>query len=181
LSGPDPSPDLVERARAGDADAAEALAAAHLERLWRFAVRYLRDADDAADAVQETWVKVLRGLPTFRPGAPFAPWLFRIAANVCADIHRARRRSVPVEEAPEPVSPAPAPEDAWALAAALERLPDRYRRAVELRYGAELPIDEVAGTLGVPVGTAKTLLHRAKGRLREILLERGETRRGGSA
>ena len=176
--------DLIERARAGDAAAGEALARIYLTPLWRFANRYLHNQDDAADAVQETWLRVFRALPTFRRGAPFAPWLWRIAANVCTDIYRRRRRTVPLEDIPEPVSGDLVEEGtidrlsreqaSAAVARAVERLPERYRRVVELRYSAGLPVEEIARILGVPPGTVKTHLYRAREHLRRAIAQERE-------
>lgn len=171
--------ELIERARAGDAAAGEALARSYLAPLWRFANRYLHNPEDAADAVQETWLRAFRALPTFRRGAPFAPWLWRIAANVCTDIYRRRRRTVPLDEVPEPAAGDAVEEPTVArldqeeiggrLARAIERLPDQYRRVIELHYAAGLPVEEIARVLGVPSGTVKTHLHRARERLRRML------------
>lgn len=171
--------DLIERARAGDAAAGEALARIYLTPLSRFANRYLHNQDDAADAVQETWLRVFRALPTFRRGAAFAPWLWRIAANVCTDIYRRRRRTVPLDDIPEPaaadtveertVASLTGQQAAQHLARAIEHLPERYRRVIELRYAAVLPVEEIARVMGVPEGTVKTHLHRARERLRRMI------------
>ncbi len=176
--------DLIERARAGDAAAADALARNYLTPLWRFANRYLHNPDDASDAVQETWLRVFRALPTFRRGAPFAPWLWRIAVNVCTDIHRRRRRVVPLEDILEPTSPDLVEEEtidrlsqeetAAAVARVVEKLPERYRRVVELRYSAGLSVEEVARTLGVPSGTVKTHLFRAREQIRRAITRERE-------
>jgi RNA polymerase sigma factor (sigma-70 family) len=133
------------------------------------------------DAVQETFVRALSRLGELRDPDRFGPWVRAIAASVCVDVHRDRRRTRP-DEAPAAglacpdVSPAEAAlraEEARLLHEHLGRLGERDRTALWLRDGHGAPVSEVADRLGLTEGSARVLLHRARRRLRDSLDVRG--------
>jgi len=135
----------------------------------------LGGGEEAADIVQEAFVKAFRGLPGFRPGAPFRPWLLRIVANETHNAQRSARRragaylrlaSSPAESDPSPELAAVAAERRAGLLAAVRELPERDRLVITCRYFLELDEAETAAVLGWPRGSVKSRLSRALQRLR---------------
>lgn len=183
---------LSRRLAAGDLDAPRQLVERHHAELYRYALALLRDAPAAEDAVQETFERAFAALgkyPEDRIKALFLrPWLYRIALNVVRNAWRERRREVPVAEMPEgtggrlgtALSSAPGSDtEAWLdTLAALERLSERQRVAVALRYIEDLPYAEIAEIASWPEGTCKTLVRRGIGRL-GILFSGGSDGKGG--
>lgn len=166
---------LLARARAGDRAAREALVRTHQEPLFRLLQRLTGEPELARDLAQETFVKALNALGGFREGAAFRPWLFKIANNLFLDHLRARRTEsldALVEDGHEAGGEDPAlVRTALALdvEAALAHLPVNWRQALVLRHQEDLPYEEIAEILGVPLGTTKTWLFRGRERLRELL------------
>ena len=165
---------LVERAQHGDHDAFAELARMHVARLDSAARLILRDPDLARDAVQEGFIRAWRSLPTLRDPDAFDGWLRTLVTRACLDVVRRRsRRAVEVELTPavEPAThdPAGAFADRDLLESVLKRLPPDARAVVVLHYYFDLPLPEVAATIGIPVGTAKSRLNRALTQLRAHL------------
>jgi len=162
---------LVERAQRGDHDAFAELARMHVARLDAAARLIVRDHDLARDAVQEGFIRAWRNLPTLREPDAFGGWLRTLVTRACLDLVRHRgRRLIEVELTPadEPVMPDPnrSVADRELLDSILRRLPPDARAVVVLHYYFDLSLPEVAATLGVPVGTAKSRLNRALSQLR---------------
>jgi RNA polymerase sigma-70 factor (ECF subfamily) len=162
----------VEQAQRGDHDAFAVLARASIARLDAAARLIVRDHDLARDAVQDALVRCWRDLPTLRDPVAFDAWLHRLLVNACLDLVRRRRRRVTEVE----LTPLHAPEtrdfsgqviDRDLLDRALAGLAPEWRAIVVLHHLLELPLPEVAAILGIPLGTAKSRLHRALGVLRE--------------
>ena len=174
---------IAARAAAGDDAAFEALVARYQHRVFRLACR-LTSETDAPDVVQETFLQVYRHLSTFRGGAQFSTWVYRIATNAGL-MHRrarARRPAEPLDEflprfdadgklegTPDALRiPSRLDEllDRHELAkkaqVAIDRLPDLYREAFVLRDLEELPTAEVAQVLGVEPATVRQRVHRAR-------------------
>ncbi len=163
--------DFVERAQRGDHDAFAVLAGAAVARLDAAARLILRDHELARDAVQEALVRCWRDLPTLRDVERFDAWLHRLLVNACFDLVRKRRRR-PVEVELIPIN-GPSTADFSAgvvdrdlLDRALRALEPDWRAIVVLHYFLGMPLPEVAGILGIPLGTAKSRLHRSLGVLR---------------
>jgi RNA polymerase sigma-70 factor (ECF subfamily) len=162
---------LVERARGGDHDAFAELARAAVVRLDQAARLILRDPELARDAVQEGMIRAWRDLPKLRDPDRFDAWLYRLTVNSCIDqTRRRRRRPIEVELT---VTHAPAmPDMSGALAdrdqvdGVLRHLDERGRAIVVLHYFVGMPLTEVAATLGLPVGTVKSRLHRSLNEMR---------------
>jgi RNA polymerase sigma-70 factor (ECF subfamily) len=167
---------LVERARGGDHDAFAVLARAAIARLDAAARLILRDRELARDAVQEAFIRAWRDLPGLRDPERFDAWLHRLTVHACLDIARRRRRRVREVE----VSPMATPFETDASAhvanrelldSALKRLEPEWRAVVVLHYYLGMPLPDVAAELGIPLGTAKSRLHRSLGVMRSTLVE----------
>jgi RNA polymerase sigma-70 factor (ECF subfamily) len=165
--------DLVVRARGGDHDAFAILAAAAVTRLDAAARLILRDRELARDAVQDALVRAWRDLRSLRDPDRFDAWLRRLVVHACIDQLR-RRRSRPIEvELISMTSHLPDPVDGFvdrdALDQALASLDPAHRAVVVLHYYLGLPLPDAARMMGIPLGTAKSRLHRAIRALRDAL------------
>ncbi len=164
--------ELVERARRGDLDAFDALALAAIGRLDGAARLILRDPEQAKDAVQEAFAKAWRDLRSLRDPDRFDAWLHRLLVHACYDELR-RRRSRPIEVEISDIHDLDVPDaqsrtaDRDVLERALRGLDPDLRTIVVLFYYLDMPLPEAAHALGVPLGTAKSRLHRARHELRE--------------
>jgi RNA polymerase sigma-70 factor, ECF subfamily len=166
--------DLVERARKGDHDAFSVLAGAAISRLDATAWLILRDPDQAKDAVQETLVRAWRDLPTLRSPDRFDAWLHRLLVRACIDeARRLRRHRVDVEltplDSPVVVDGSSTIADRDQLERGFRRLEPEARALIVLHHYLDLPLPEVAGVLGMPLGTAKSRLHRGLQQMRAAL------------
>jgi RNA polymerase sigma-70 factor, ECF subfamily len=166
---------LVAQTLAGRAEAFGALVERYDRAVYHLAYRTLRDQDEARDAAQEAFFKAYRSLRTFKPGAKFSTWLFAIAYHGCCD-RLSRRKRYSNEELPERADPAAGPEseaiasdEARRLHAAIAELPEKYRTVITLYHLQGRQYEEIAQVLGVPMGTVKTHLFRAKEQLRRML------------
>ena len=166
---------LATQARAGDAGAFEELVRPLWPRAYRLALHFLEDPGLAEDIAQEAMTRAWLRLGQLREDAAFQGWLLRIVANLARNA-LGRRREMPVEHVPLAGACAPGPEAGIAAAeqrervlAALSALRPSERLAVELVLRDELSYREAAGILGVPTGSVKTLVHRARGKLQKAL------------
>ena len=168
--------DLIVRIAQGDRAAFEELYRRFARPVLGMAVRLLGDHGRAEDATQETFAAVWRSARSYRPDrGSGSAWLFAVARHAIID--RARQRVDPVvetpgEEASADVGPAERAEHSWLsfeLQAALQRLPERERVALELAYWSGLSQSEVASYLDVPVGTVKTRTRAGLARLATML------------
>lgn len=142
--------------------------------LWAYIRRVAGDPDAAADVLQETWLRALRAIPRLRDGERLRPWLFGIARRTVMDRWRVKYRDPePLEDIVADAVAALEPDDhepgLAALDRGLERLPIVERDALTLFYLRELSLAEIADVLGVPVGTVKSRLFRARRLLRREL------------
>ncbi len=178
VGGVDPDDELVRRAGEGDPASVQALVARKLRRVLALAERMLGDPAEAEDVAQETFFKVWRNAPRWRPGrARFDTWLHRVALNLCYDRLR-RRREQPVADPPEAADPGPAPdrgllaEDAGRrVRAALLALPPRQREAVVLCHYQELSNIDAAAVMGLSIEALESLLSRGRRALRAALAD----------
>ena len=171
---------LVERASQGDHEAFGELVGAHLARLDTAARLILRDPDLARDAVQEATFRAWKNLRGLRDPNLFGPWLRRLTVNACLDIARKRRgRSFEVELTPLHEAPVPDPTARVADALYLERMlaaiDPAQRAVVVLHFYLDLTLPETAAALGIPVGTAKSRLHRALEAMRIRVADENES------
>ncbi len=140
--------------------------------LLRMCCVYLRDADMARDAVQETFLKAYRALDAFRGDAGERTWLTRIAVNTCKDLRKSAwyryvDRRVAFDALPEPA--APCKESSAAVTEEVMRLPRRLMEVTLLYYYQGMTLNEIAGTLNISPPAVSKRLKQARGRLRAIL------------
>jgi RNA polymerase sigma-70 factor, ECF subfamily len=186
---------LVDRAKAGDVQAFEALVRRYERWVFTLALRMVGDRGDAEDVAQEVFLKAYRGLASFRGGSRFSTWLYAIASHHCLnhlagrDV-RARRaeRSVSSSDGRGGASPSvldriadasPGPDavlERRELRCAIQRelleLPERHRIVLILRDIQGMSYEDIAGTLGVELGTVRSRLHRARMELKARLAPR---------
>jgi RNA polymerase sigma-70 factor (ECF subfamily) len=167
--------DLVAMTLRGDSGAFATLVERYDRAVYHLAYRTLHDVEEARDATQEAFFKAFRSLRTFKPGAKFSTWIFAIAYHACCD-RLNRRRHFTGDELPERADPSPSPEhqvialdEASRLRAAIDALPEKYRTVVTLFHLQGRQYEEIASVLGLPMGTVKTHLFRAKEQLRRLL------------
>lgn len=195
-----PDAELVARLKQGDEQAFEVLVDAYSPGLLRTARLYTRDQAVAEEAVQETWLAVLRGIDRFEGRSSLKTWIYRILMNVARDRGKREARSLPFSavggEGPvvdperfqltEPfpdgwsLGPAewPTPEEELlsgetreVILAAIEELPPAQRAVITLRDVEGFPAEEVAETLGLSDGNQRVLLHRARAKVRNAIEE----------
>lgn len=169
---------IVDQCRRGRQEGFARLLLAYQERVYRRAYSLLNSREDALDMTQEVFLRCMRSLNTFEPGRPLWPWLRRITTNLCLNHLRDRPHLLSLDHeslqgtmagGEDPESAAMASWTAHQLQNALERLPPLYRMAVVLRHHDGLSYEEVARTMEVPLGTAKTYLFRARQLLKSEL------------
>lgn len=183
-------PNLIQAARAGDDSAFNRLADHYQAAAQRLAQQILRTEEAAADAVQEALIKVHRALPRFQDGN-FRSWLLRIVTNTCYDILRSQRRraTISLEDITEhgdsefpalraddhhnPEILVTEQESLQALLHAIDQLPTWHREVVLLVDVHGYDYSEAAGLLGLPLGTVKSRLSRARAALRDALIQAG--------
>lgn len=182
--------DVVLAVRSGDRDAFAKLVHHYQGRLFGLVLMMVRQPAGADEVTQDAFVRAYTHLGAYDDRRPFYPWLATIAVRLSQNWLRhhgsaLKREGTSLEQAPEPEAPqAPladliADERSRALWRAVAALPSGERTAVMLYYRDELSVREIAGALGVSSGTIKTLLFRARRRLRErasaVALASGET------
>ncbi len=167
--------ELVERARRGDQEAFNALAATHVDRCYALAYRILRDPHRAQDATQQALLGAWRDLPTLRDLDRFDAWLHRLVVNACyVEARGERRRSARIQVLALESTPT-SPDVARSVAArdelehAFRQLTPEQRAVVVLHHHLGYPLTEIAATLGIPDGTARSRLHYAVRQLRAAL------------
>jgi RNA polymerase sigma-70 factor (ECF subfamily) len=163
--------DLVRRSASGDQDAFKALFDAHSALVFNVAYRMLRNRTEAEDLLQEVWLVVFREIGGFRGESRFTTWLTSITANRCINRSIQKRRQAQhyerfSERAQAPGAPADPDER---VQRALASLPEEARLLATLRYVAGSSYEEIAETLGCPLGTVKSKMYRVHEALRKAL------------
>jgi RNA polymerase sigma factor (sigma-70 family) len=159
----------------------------HTDALYRFAYKLTGDEDDAADLVQETYLKACRYIANFEAGSNAKAWLYRILKNNFINEYRRKKRlpvQVDIEKAissetrPEPTLVQNNSADRWAknlisdeVAKAIQQLPVDYRLVVVLCDIEEFSYEEIAQIVDIPVGTVRSRLHRGRNILRDQLMK----------
>ena len=188
------SPEQLEAIRRGDADAFEQVARRHAPRLFRFALRLTGSREEAEDLVQETLLRALPALKRFEGRARLSTYLLRALSNLWKNRLRAKSRSrlvewfraarrnpsrpeedeaefVPVDQAPSPLERLEANERTEEVRQAVSKLEPNRRLALLLREVEDLSYEEIARMTGVPVGTVRSRLARARDDLRALIGE----------
>lgn len=181
----------IRRCLAGDEQAYRELVGRYQRQVYSLALRMVRQAEDAEDIAQETFVRMFRVLDRYDLERPFGAWLFTIASRLCID-HLRRRRTAPVplyhrepdsgeereievaDTGPPPDEAAQRGEEERRVQGLIDSLPAHYRIVVMLRHQHDLSYDEIAEALGLPLGTVKARIHRARALL-ALRLERERT------
>jgi RNA polymerase sigma-70 factor, ECF subfamily len=177
---------LVAQAAAGSLDAFNQLVLIYQNLAYSVAFRTLQDEDAAADAVQESMIKAFRSLSSFQGGS-FKSWIIRIVVNTCYDSLRSRRRrptdslddfGEDNDSSPQLEDPAERPDtyvQRMELSALIEqgirRLPAEQRLALTLCDVHGYAYEEISEMTGMPMGTVKSRINRARAKLREYLLQ----------
>lgn len=173
-----PDQELVARCRQGDEAAFRDLVERYARMVHALATRLVRDPQRAEDVAQEVFLRVHRGLPYFRGDAKLSTWIYRIVANVAHEVRgRGRPQDVALEDDTAPHGGYGGADRAFSdmelrdrLDKAMARLPEHYRVLVHGHYVQGIRYEDLAEGLGLPLGTVKTHLFRAK-RLLRLALE----------
>jgi RNA polymerase sigma-70 factor (ECF subfamily) len=176
-----PDGDLVALTLRGNSEAFATLVERYDRAVYHLAYRTLHDTEEARDVTQEAFFKAFRSLRTFKAGAKFSTWIFAITYHACCD-RLSRRKHYSGEELPDRADAAAGPEqrvialdEASRLRCAIDALPEKYRTVVTLFHLQGKQYEEIATVLGLPMGTVKTHLFRAKEQLRRLLSGMGVT------
>jgi RNA polymerase sigma-70 factor, ECF subfamily len=172
--------EVLTQVRAGDADAWGELYRMYAPAIFRFCRRALPTREDAEDATTEVFMKVRQKLGTYDSTRPFTAWLYKVASNHCWDMLRRRRirqdletgdlETLPLEHPdPSQLERLQTEHGSKEVRNGLQKLPDRARMALVLRYFADMSYEEIADTLGVRRAFVGVLLLRARHQLRDVL------------
>lgn len=177
---------LIAKARTGDAEAFAEIVRENEKLLYTLALRLLGSREDAADAVQEAFLKAFTGLGSFREESKLSSWLCRILNNACVDILRKRKETAPLGGGTEEEEAAEIPDERFdpvvvlekadlreRVRAALSLLPEGFRAPLLLREYGGLSYAEIAEALSLDAGTVKTRIFRARKKLCAILSKDG--------
>lgn len=179
--------ELVEQTLAGNTICYETLFDRYRHPLYAAIVSRCGDEQDAGDIIQETYVKAYFNLPRYNADYTFGQWVYTIARNLFIDYARRKRSagstvSIDSNTTGEMINPAcdmPNPEEriisrqrSSLLDNLLEELPAHYRIMIQLRFIKEYSYEEIAEQLGMPIGTVKTQIHRARERLCRLITAR---------
>jgi RNA polymerase sigma-70 factor (ECF subfamily) len=177
--------ELAERAISGDTRAYEQLVVRYQRLVYRVLWSRGGEPQEIEDMAQETFLRAWERLHTFDPAQPFKAWIARVATNLAIDQHRARARRPILVELPDeetatlqggdadPALVAQNLDDQRGLLDALQQVPPLYREALVLRFVEDLPYDEIATVLDLPLGSVKTRIFRGRELLKQRLIAAG--------
>ena len=190
---------LVERCLKGDEKAFAELLDKYKAPVFSICYRMVRNSTDADDLAQEAFIRTFNVLDRYDPSYPFSSWLFRITSNLCIDFLRKEKggmisldkpidgaegeipRELPSKDA-KPDRMMETKEMMMALEEAITTLPEHYRVIVILRHQEQLAYEEISENLGIPLGTVKARIHRARNMIKDYFVSKGmlgETIEGG--
>jgi RNA polymerase sigma-70 factor (ECF subfamily) len=172
--------ECVRKLQRGETDAFETLIRRHQKTIFNLAYRMLGDYDEAAEISQETFLSAYRAIDNFRGDANFSTWLYRIALNHATtrrkSLNTRQQRSVPIENTEPASDPHPGPAESMEkkeirqrVQQALNKLDPEDAAVILLRDLQDVPYEEVARVLEIPIGTVKSRLHRARQALKSEL------------
>lgn len=174
---------LVVLALDGDSEAFETLLRRYREEIYALCLaRTAGNKEDANDLVQDTFVKVFVNLEKYDPKYTFGQWIYTIARNTFIDYVRRRRENLSIESLASAPSLAPTADEepdqriineqhGVQIERCMASLPEKYRQMAEMRFVRELSYEEIALQMGLPIGTVKTQIHRARERLCKLIVE----------
>lgn len=166
---------LVRQVQSGSEDAFGSLVDRYLDEAYAIAVSVLRDAHDAEDAVQSAFIRALERIDQLKPGSPFGPWFYRVLRSTCLNLRRRealrRHEEIPVSAAggPDPEKDLQQKLTRERVVSALAELPEMQRLAVTLYDLEGYSHQEIAGILGIAVGTSRAHVHHARRALRRLI------------
>lgn len=180
---------LVEQVLGGDSVAFEHLFNRYRDSIYQlYMQRTGGNGDDTDDLLQEAFVKAYLNLHRYKPDYTFGQWIYTIARNTFIDyVRRKRDDMVSIDKTSDssgtlPAYNAPSPEESLIndqnrdqLEAFILRMTPRYRQLIELRFFREFSYEEIAAELGLPMGTVKTQIHRAREQLCRFITDSRET------
>jgi RNA polymerase sigma-70 factor, ECF subfamily len=149
------------------------------DKVFRLCFSMLRDRAQAEDVTQDIFLRIWRALPGYGAQAALSTWIYAISKNACLSELRKRKPTVSIDQNEDEYNAevaalaAPDPDDSATVSVSqvLDKLPERYRQAVTLFYMEDKSYEQTAESLGLPLGTVKALLHRARKRLIELTRE----------
>lgn len=181
---------LIERCLKGDEKAYEELLCKYRNSVFSICLRMVRNRTTAEDIAQEVFIKVFSALNRYDPTYPFSSWLNRITSNLCIDhLRREKERTISLDQpvggddsdlliqlpagTAGPDREMESKEMMAILEDALGKLPEHYRIIVILRHQEQLSYEEISDTLGIPLGTVKARIHRARNMIMEHFRKKG--------
>jgi len=179
-SAPQADADIHERLQARQyREAFALLLPRYRDKVFRLTFSMLRDRSQAEDTTQDVFLRIWRALPGYAGQSSLSTWIYAISKNACLSEFRKRRPHVSIDDDTEEYRPelaALSTSDAddsatVSVGQLLDQLPERYRQAVTLFYMEDKSYEQTAASLGLPLGTVKALLHRARKRLIELTRE----------
>ena len=140
----------------------------HGDTVYRLALCRLQNTADAEDVYQDVFLRLFSQTAADWDDCRLKAWLIRTTLNRCADVHRfrLRRPTLSLDELPDTVRPTDEAAELWE---AVSRLPEKLRIPIHLHYGEGYSTEEIADMVGVPAGTVRTRLYRARGKLKDLL------------
>ncbi len=181
---------LVERCLRGDERAFEQLLKKYRNPVFSICLRMVRNHADAEDLAQDVFIRTFNVLDRYNPAYAFSSWLYRITSNLCIDFIRKNRnrpfsldeplssndgempRQIPTDLA-SPDRDMESREMMKMLDEAIAILPEHYRIIVILRHQEQLSYEEISDNLGIPLGTVKARIHRARNMIKDFFQSRG--------
>lgn len=176
--------ELIDAYHAGDEQALHQLFERHLNGVFRFAYRYVKNTPDAEDITQDTFIKAWKGIRRFDNSKKFTTWLFTITRNTALDLLKKKKSlafsdfendwgenvlmETITDDKPLPVELSIFREEAAALQGVVKTLPKDYQTVLHLRYSEDLTFEDIAEVMGRPMNTVKSWHRRALLALREI-------------
>ena len=181
---------LIERCLKGEERAFEELLNKYKAAVFSICYRMVRNRTDAEDLSQDAFIRTFSVLDRYDPSYPFSSWLFRITSNLCIDFLRRRRGDTVSLDQPiagaegdiqrqlpagtvKPDREMETKEMMATLEEAISNLPEHYRIIVVLRHQEQMSYEEIAENLGIPLGTVKARIHRARNMIKEFFSRSG--------
>ncbi len=177
---------LAKLASKGDRSAFEQLVDLYKEKIYYLAYRMLGNRQESEDVIQETFLRVYKNFDRYDHNQKFSTWIYRIATNLCIDRLRKRKASYSLDaeigdgdgmdgydrltsEEPTPEKQLMISETQSHIRNAIDKLPEKYKSVVVLRYLHDLSLQEISDIMDMPVTTIKTRIHRGREALRKKL------------